>query len=342
MTRLTVGGLCVVFGLLVVKAAEQDGPRTEGAFAERELVPDRALLANGVTVSEEGDIIRIQIQGRPFTEYHYKNVPRPFFYPVIGPHDTPMTRNWPMKEVAGEERDHIHHRGLWFTHGEVNGYDFWSENPKAGKIIHDRFVELKSGLTSGVLKDRNKWVTPDGKVICTDERTLRVYSLADARLFDLEITLFPADGDLTLGDTKEGTMAIRLAESMRLVRDKKPGLGHIVNSTGLKDGATWGKRADWVDYYGPVNDRLVGVAIFDHPDNPKHPTWWHVRDYGLVAANPFGVHDFESRPKGTGDVRIPAGSSVTFKYRFYIHEGNEKDGQVAERYQDYVKGLPKK
>jgi hypothetical protein len=116
----------------------------------------------------------------------------------------------------------------------------------------------------------------------------------------------------------------------------KVGQGHIVNSEGVRDGATWGKRAKWVDYYGPADGKQVGMAIFDHPSNPRHPTWWHVRDYGLFAANPFGVHDFEKKPAGEGDMKVPAGQSVTWRYRFYLHEGDEKAGKVAEAYEAYA------
>jgi hypothetical protein len=156
---------------------------------------------------------------------------------------------------------------------------------------------------------------------------------------DFEITLFASNGPLTFGDTKEGTMAVRLAETMRL---KGPvGHGHIINSAGVRDDATWGKRADWCDYYGPVAGRTVGLAIFDHPDNPRHPTWWHVRDYGLFAANPFGRHDFEAlrdvSQKDAGNLDVPAGQSLTFRYRFYFHEGNERQAGVAEKYGDYIK-----
>jgi Methane oxygenase PmoA len=124
---------------------------------------------------------------------------------------------------------------------------------------------------------------------------------------------------------------------MRLKQPKGPGEGHIVNSNGVRDGDTWGKRADWVDYYGPVNGKTVGVAIFDNPDNPRHPTWWHVRDYGLFAVNPFGWHDFDKKPAGAGDFKIPAGQSVTFRYRFYLHYGDEKQAKVAEAYEEYAK-----
>ena len=78
--------------------------------------------------------------------------------------------------------------------------------------------------------------------------------------------------------------------------------------------------------------------MFDHPQNPRHPTTWHVRSYGLFAANPFGLHDFENKPLGTGDLTIPAGKSVTFRYRFYLHKGDEVQAKVAEHYQNYVQG----
>jgi len=131
-------------------------------------------------------------------------------------------------------------------------------------------------------------------------------------------------------------MAVRLAETMRL--KGKLGQGHIVNSAGVRDGQTWGKRADWCDYYGPVGGKTVGIAIFDHPQNPRHPTWWHVRDYGLFAANPFGQHDFESLSNKTaGNLVVPAGKSVTFRYRFYLHEGDDQQAKVAERYKEYAK-----
>lgn len=295
----------------------------------------------GVRLTQMADRVRVEIGGQPFTEYVFKDVPRPFCYPLLGPGGLPMTRNFPMREAPGEDKDHKHHRSLWFTHGSVNGIDFWSEAKDFGKIVHDSFAEITSGKDSGVIRSRNKWVASDGKVICTDELTFRIYHRpANERLFDYEITIHASNGELTFGDTKEGSMAIRLNETLRLKPNKenqgKP-TGHIVNSEGVRDGATWGKRAAWCDYYGPVEGKTVGIAIFDHPQNPRHPTWWHVRDYGLFAANPFGRHDFESLPdKAAGNLVVPGGKSVTFRYRFYIHEGDEKQSKVADRYQEYA------
>jgi hypothetical protein len=296
--------------------------------------------SSGVKISEWPDKLRVEINGEPFTEYVFKGAPHVYFYPVLGPGGMPMTRNWPMKEVEGEERDHKHHRSLWYSHGAVNGVDFWSEGGKAGRIEHDKFLEIKSGPDLGVIRSTHRWVAPDGTVACTDEQAFRVYNRPGLeRLFDFEITLKAGDKEVVLGDTKEGTMAIRISESMKLRgNNKKPGQGRIVNSEGERDDDTWGKRARWCDYYGPVHGKTVGVAIFDHPQNPRHPTYWHVRNYGLFAANPFGVHDFEKKPAGAGNMVIAPGKSLTFRYRFYLHEGDEKQAQVAERYKKYAEG----
>lgn len=322
----------------------QKNPFLASAFGVLLAISSQA--ADGVRITEQADKLRIEINGQLFTEYIFKGAPHVYFYPVLGPGGLAMTRNWPMKEVEGEEHDHKHHRSLWYSHGAVNGVDFWSEDQKAGKILHEKFLEIKSGEDSGVVRSQNKWVGPDGKTVLRDERVFRVYARpANERLFDFEITLkAPTDREIVLGDTKEGSMAIRVAESIRVIAPKdkgekkaKDGAGHIVQSTGVRDGDTWGKPAEWCDYYGPIEGKTAGIAIFDHPGNPRHPTTWHVRDYGLFAANPFGLHEFDKKPPGTGNLVIEAGKSVTFKYRFYLHEGDEKMGKVAERYKEYVK-----
>ena len=109
----------------------------------------------GVQIVQLPDRLRVEIQGRLFTEYFFTNVPRPFCYPLIGPGEAAMTRNWPMKTTPGEEHDHPHHRSLWFAHGSVNGHDFWSETNNFGKIVHDKFLKVESGEKSGVIKSAN-------------------------------------------------------------------------------------------------------------------------------------------------------------------------------------------
>ena len=337
----------VIFVLSFCAAAEAGPDATVRVIQESNVVhflsldaPAKAAQDSGVKITQDSNVVRVEINGKLFTEYHYQGVPRPYFYPLIGPEGLAMTRHWPQEEFPDEEHDHPHHHSLWFAHGSVNGLDFWSEAKGYCKIVHDGFTELKSGAQSGVIGSRDKWVSTNGAVVCTDDRTFRVWNDPRGLVYiDFDVTIHASNGDVNFEDSKEGTMAIRLAESMKLKFKNKPGKGHIVNSNGVRDGKTWGKRADWVDYYGPVDGELVGVAIFDNPANPRHPTTWHVRDYGLFAANPFGLHDFEKKPEHAGDMIIPAGQSVTFRYRFYLHKGDEKQARVAEMYKEYVRSV---
>ena len=335
-------------GWILLEARTNPKDRIQALIEQREVCQQmiakaqvaRVIPRRRVEILQVGKKIKVEINGKLFTEYNFRDVPRPFFYPVIGPTGECITRHWPMKEGKDEAQDHVHHRSLWFTHGEVNGHDFWGEGGRSGKIVHEKFLKVSSGREVGIIQSRNKWVARDGKVICTDTRTHRFYNRTDGQIMDFEITIHASHGKVVMGDTKEGSMAIRLAPTMRV--EGKVAKGHIVNSQGHRDKSAWGKRAAWCDYYGPVNGETVGVAIFDHPTNPKHPTWWHVRTYGLFAANPFGVHDFEKKPKGTGDIIIPDGESLTFRYRLYFHKGDEKQAKVAEHYREYAATKPAK
>ncbi|MEM7202953.1 MAG: PmoA family protein [Planctomycetota bacterium] len=285
-------------------------------------------------VVDLGDRVRVEQRDALVTEYRYRGQPKPILYPLHGPGGVAVTRQWPLAEAPGEERDHQHHRALWFAHGAVNGHDFWAEHAESGQIEHAAWLEATAEGATAVLRTRNVWRAHDGATVCHDERRLCFYDVADAVLFDYDVTLLATEGPLRLGDTKEGTMAIRLAPTLRLRGDVAA--GHCVNAAGDRDGDVWGQRAGWVDYYGPIDGGVVGVAIFDHPENVAHPTWWHARDYGLFAANPFGAHDFEDAPAGTGDVVVPAGESLTLRYRFFLHRGDTEAAAVAARFDDYA------
>jgi len=310
------------------------------------------LAFAGVDLKQEDDKVTVNIDGHLFTAYHFANTRRPYLYPIIGPTGGTMTRHWPLEDdIATEDHDHPHHKGLWWGHRNVNGVGFWEEtagkdpNAKIGKIIHDSFAEVKSGETQGSLRAKNKWVVDNtGELIATDERTLTFYKGKDGPMIDFDMTITAADKEVVFGDDKDGAMAIRVPETMRVDKPRakgektaQKGDGHIVTSEGKKDLEAWGSKANWCDYWGPVEGKTAGVALFDNPANPRHPTWWHVRTYGLFAANPFGQAEFEKLPdKHAGDFKVPAGQSVTFRYRFYFHEGDTDQAKVAEHYNEYV------
>jgi hypothetical protein len=287
-----------------------------------------------VTVEKSPNGAIVKIDGQLFTEYLIDSGGKPILWPIIGQTGKPMTRAYPMsKDDPKEKTDHPHHRSLWFTHGNVNGIDFWTEKKGNGAIKHREFTKLDSGKT-GLIVTNNDWLASDGNRLCQDQRTLRFGAETDCRWIDFAITIQALDKPVTFGDTKEGTFGLRLAESLSV--DAKQG-GQIVNSNGLLNNDTWGKAADWVDCHGPLDGQTVGIAILNHPRSFGYPTYWHVRAYGLFAANPFGLRDFSSDKKKNGSYTIQPGERITLRYRVLFHRGDEKVGKVAQAFSSYAK-----
>lgn len=284
----------------------------------------------------EGESIEVFISGEKFTCYHYnKNLLKPFLFPIIGPFGHTVTRGDESPE--GHRHDHIHHRSLWVSYGEVNGADFWSEDEKAGRQLHKNFNKIIEGNVFSEIHAINEWITRDGKRKMVEEsRDMIFYNLPRSqRIIDMTVTFFASDGDVYFGDTKEaGLVSVRVYPTMTV---SPPGTGKIENAIGgINEGETWGKMAQWCDYSGFVDGNKVGIAIFDWHKNFRYPTYWHVRDYGLMTANIFGRGTFEGDPSKDGSWTLPAGEKLSLCYRIYVHVGDAKDGHVREKYHDYI------
>ena len=94
------------------------------------------------------------------------------------------------------------------------------------------------------------------------------------RAIDVAITLKAAVDDVTFGDTKEGSMGIRMKPQLRL--KGQVAKGSALNSEGIVGKAVWGKRSSWISlHWPPLGEKEIGISIFDHPSNPRHPTWWY-------------------------------------------------------------------
>lgn len=269
----------------------------------------------GVTFRDAPHGLDVLVGGEVFTTLRTEGLAKPSLFPVMAPGGVQVTRGYPIEPRAGEEQDHPHHTSLWFAHGDVNGHDFWT-SPKGEKIVPEGAIEHEEKGGSGVVRATFAWTLADGSVVCTERRVMTFSADEHTRMIDFDFTITPGKDSVVFGDTKEGTFAIRVCEALRLKGASAK--GSIRSSTGKKDGECWGKRAAWVEYGGPVDGKTLSVSIFDHPKNPRHPTWWHARDYGLFAANPFGKHDFEQAPAHSGDLTIKAGETLRLRYRVLI------------------------
>jgi hypothetical protein len=106
------------------------------------------------------------------------------------------------------------------------------------------------------------------------------------------------------------------------------------NKQGEKN--VWGKRSEWLDYSGLIDGAAVGIAVFDHPSNPRYPAYWHARAYGLLAANIFGVHDFERDPSRDGSLSIRPGQPLRFRYRVIVHPGDANAAGLRDAYEAWA------
>jgi hypothetical protein len=279
--------------------------------------------------------VEVTIDGKPFATYIFDAGFKPIVWPILGPTGKEMTRAWPMrKDNPAEKTDHVHQKSFWFDHGNVNGIDFWAETAKIqGKQVQTELVKAEGGQT-GTLITKNDWLAPDGTRLLSDVRTLHFGGDKEMRYIDFDVVVTAVADQVTFGDTKEGSFGLRIAESMRA--DKKQDKGTIISSEGLQDEKTWGKPAAWVDYYGPVEGEKLGIAILNHPTSFRYPTHWHVRPYGLFAANPWGLHDF-TKGKEKSDYTMKKGDSFALRYRVIFHKGDEKEGRIAEEFAKYMK-----
>ena len=203
--------------------------------------------------------------------------------------------------------------------------------------VHREFGPIISGPVFGEFTSHVVWLNRDANKVADDVRRFRFYRVPNARLFDFEIRMTSAAGPLVFGDDKEGTFGVRVASTMSVDQGKgKPPAGTIVNANGEKNDKTWGKKSPWVDYFGPLEGQTVGIAIFDHPSNLRHPTTWHVRTYGLFCANPFGLSFFTGDKKNDGADQVPEGQEFRQQYRLYIHHGDTESAKVADWYSAYA------
>jgi hypothetical protein len=306
-----------------------------------------------IAIKVEGDRIDFQIGGERAASYHVGATQiKPYLWPVVAPNGAVVTRGWPMeKAAAGGSIDHIHQKSGWLTYGDViaegmevnpkrpgvTGVDFWIEVPVHGRIACVRVEQPQDGR----VVTRNEWRAPGGQVVLEETRSLSLHDLGVGRLIIVECDWHAAHHPVVFGDTKEGMFGVRVNDQLRTDMGKGkpvPEGNAITNSNGKKgEGECWGRLADWCDYSGVIDGKSAGVAIFDDPANP-HRACWHVRGYGLMAANPFGraKSNFPDRAGKTETVRLAKGDHLKLRYGLYAHDGDVKTGKVAEAFARFV------
>jgi hypothetical protein len=279
---------------------------------------------------EEPARIQIFVGDRPFATYVYQDekIPRPYFCDVRAPDGTQVTRNHP--PVAGSDpTDHAtYHPGIWLAFGDISGADFWRNR---ARVEHEKFVEEPvGGARVGTFAVQNAYVTRDGTTACREMCRYRIIVQQIGCFLLCDSTFFSEERDFVFGDQEEMGLGIRMATAL-IVNEG----GSIVNSAGLKDEkGAWGTQAAWCDYSGVIGNRRYGVTLMPHPENFR-PSWFHARDYGLLAANPFGRNAFTGAEKSA--VVVKKGERFRLRFGLFMYAAEvDSVGIPATAYRQYL------
>ena len=306
-----------IFAIPVLVALVYIAAQTATAQSAVKITPNAATKQVAVTIG-----------GKPFTTYLYgdEHPDKPFFYPVISPNGARVNREFPMVEkVPGESSDHPHHQSVFFAYDEVNGIHFWNPD-KSGRRIQQRDVKVHGATLVGVLD----WKDKDGHPVLEETKRVTFGGAADVFWMDHDITL-KAAVPVTFGDTKEGAFGLRLNDTLK----EAGGSGHFINADGLEGGAVWGVTSSWVAIRGAVKDAAgdhdVTVAIFAHPSGLNFPPYWHARDYGLFAVNPFGRKAYDPKAEER-TMKLAVGESVRLRYRLAVYSAKVDKTRLTQDY----------
>jgi hypothetical protein len=318
-----------------------------------------AWLAAGVAVAEPpkpevkkvGEAYEFRLGGELVTRYHVKSTgTKPYLWPLNAPGGIGVTRDWPLQPASpGGSTNEPHQKSAWIGHDDVGvdaaekttalgrrakGTAFWTEGLGRGKIVLTSAGEPQNGPDRASVVTRLAWKDADGRVLLDESREITLLPLDDARLLLVRSTFRTNGQTVVFGDTKEGTLGVRLADALCVKRNPKSQISNAEGATG--EAACWGRKSDWCDYSGPVDGKVVGVALFDDPAN-RYRACWHVRDYGLLAANPFGRSE-SGFPAYKGSPQPPArlkpGDELRLRYGVLLHAGDA--ARVPDLYRRFL------
>ncbi len=293
-----------------------------------------------LTARQSETSVTISADVQPVATYVFadEKIARPFYAHMFTADGIPVTRNHPPK--AGEPADHADmHPGIWLAFGDLSGHDFWRNK---GRVKHAEFQAKPKETEQGIIFTvRNEYVVLQngGEKKIASETCRHTWQRQGAGVLlslDSEFESANPMEPLVFGDQEEMGLGIRVASPLRV----KDAGGEILSSSGQKnEREVWGKQSLWCDYGGVVEDRYAGITLMPHPGNFRE-SWFHVRDYGLMVANPFGQNAFTRGEKSR--VEVKPGEKLRLRFGIWIHSGKEKiDEEMENAYKSYVKSAGK-
>lgn len=287
--------------------------------------PWLAPLAHGADPAE-GDS-RASIAGRAEFVFRDEAIRRPFFANVSAtPGGERLTRNHPPQQ--GDAEDHATmHPGVWLAFGDLSGHDFWRNK---ARVVHEKMsdalvTEKADEGFAGNFTSVHRYESADGKPIARETFVCDIRSLAaHAWRLSWDSTFEPIEAPLVFGDQEEMGLGVRVATRLTVTKG-----GTILDNQGRhNEKGIWGQTADWCQYAKGGD----GVLLMAHPDNFKKSSF-HVRDYGLMVANPFAEQAFRRSGK-PAQTTVKPGDKLRLRYGLVFFADEAID--PAREYERYV------
>jgi hypothetical protein len=318
------------------------------------------LAAPKIEFVESKDKIDVKVDGKIATTYIYgDNRSKPSLVPVRTLSGIELTRRYPLTELAGGSDNEPHHVGVYFTADQVNGTDFWNNTKSSPQIKHIKTKQVTGGDGKGTLSILTNWINEKGTVVIEENRTMTFITGQNEGEYAIDISadLTAKVDKVVFEDIEEGVCAFRLSDYLReakgdnypqpgkpLPKESVKGTGMFFSSNGDQRAENiWGRRARWVAMQGVRDEKVVGVAMLNHPESLNYPTYWHVRAYGLLSGNPLGQGDFlrqskyQNNPVLWLNMTIKKDQTIHFRFLIIMFEGIKTQDQIEQRYKDFVK-----
>jgi methane monooxygenase PmoA-like len=272
-------------------------------------------------VPQPQHVVAFEADGEQVAAYHYSPAhPRPFVFPLLGPAGERLTRLGHPHDPQG----HRHHWSIWASHHDVDGINFWTDDSDA-RVVHLELEKVVDGAESATVIAKNTWRDGEGRDHLIERRTVTLHALEGGeRYLDLTLEFQPVGEETVLGQTPFGFLGVRMAKTIGV----NDGGGRILNSEGaVNEKEVFRKPARWVDYSGLVAPGMEnGIALFDHPRNPRHPVAFHVRNDGWMGASHFL----------DAPLTLKKGDTLTLRYRLYAHGPGLDREQIDAHWQRFA------
>jgi len=223
--------------------------------------------------------VAVQLGDSPVVQYQVQSVPfKPYVKQFLSPKGINILRDAP--------HDHLHHHALMFAIA-ADGVDFWSETPGCGKQLHRSFDGPQATGSNGHrtvgIGEHLDWVSAKDEPILREDRFLCVDQSADqaASLLTWRTTLQPAQGktEVKLTGSHYFGLGVRFLESMD--KDGKWIYPEKKSDPVVVRGDERLIRATWCAYTAIADGKDVTIAMFDDPDNSRHPATWFTMTQGF-------------------------------------------------------------